>query len=401
MSQLPDFRDPEFLRGHIRHTLDFYSPVALDPSGGCFHFFKDDGTVYDRHTRHLVSSARFVFNHAAAWLEFGRPQDLQAVRHTLSFLHQAHFQADTGGYAWLIDWPSGRVLDPTQHAYGLAFVLLAHAHALRAGVAEAEQGLVSTFELLERRFWDAGQGLYADEADAQWVLSGYRGQNANMHACEAMLAAHEATGQDRYLQRAALLADGICLRQAQRCGGLIWEHYDAQWQPDWQYNRHHRGNIFRPWGYQVGHLSEWAKLLLILERHHPMDWLLPRAIELFDAAWHQGWDATHGGLVYGFDPDGQVCDADKYHWVQAETLAAAGLLHLRTGDSRYAQIHDQVWAYAWRHFVDHRHGAWYRILTPDNRPYSDEKSPAGKTDYHSMGACHDLLAAQRWHKRTP
>jgi mannose/cellobiose epimerase-like protein (N-acyl-D-glucosamine 2-epimerase family) len=42
--------------------------------------------------------------------------------------------------------------------------------------------------------------------------------------------------------------------------------------------------------------------------------------------------------------------------------------------------------------VDHRHGAWYRILTPDNRKISDEKSPAGKTDYHTMGACHEVLA---------
>ena len=45
----------------------------------------------------------------------------------------------------------------------------------------------------------------------------------------------------------------------------------------------------------------------------------------------------------------------------------------------------------WQHFVDHEHGAWYRILDADNRKYSDEKSPAGKTDYHTMGACHDVL----------
>ena len=42
---------------------------------------------------------------------------------------------------------------------------------------------------------------------------------------------------------------------------------------------------------------------------------------------------------------------------------------------------------------DHRRGAWYRILTHDNRKLSDEKSPAGKTDYHTMGACHEVLTA--------
>ena len=41
----------------------------------------------------------------------------------------------------------------------------------------------------------------------------------------------------------------------------------------------------------------------------------------------------------------------------------------------------------------HRHGAWYRILSQDNRKLSDEKSPAGKTDYHTMGACYEVLRA--------
>ena len=31
--------------------------------------------------------------------------------------------------------------------------------------------------------------------------------------------------------------------------------------------------------------------------------------------------------------------------------------------------------------------------SPDNRKLSDAKSPAGKTDYHTMGACHEVLLA--------
>lgn len=144
-----------------------------------------------------------------------------------------------------------------------------------------------------------------------------------------------------------------------------------------------------------------AKLLLILERHRPANWLLPRARELFAAATEHGWDASHGGLFYGFAADEShpsrgkyiVCDSDKYFWVQAESIAAAALLALRTGEGGYWDWYDRLWAYSWRHFVDHEHGAWYRILTRDNRKYSDEKSPAGKTDYHTMGACHEVLAA--------
>jgi mannose/cellobiose epimerase-like protein (N-acyl-D-glucosamine 2-epimerase family) len=391
----PDFRSRKFLLDHIEHTMAFYHPRAIDPRGGFFHFFRDDGTIYDAHTRHLVSSTRFVFNYAMAYRQFGRSEYRDAVAHGVDFLRRVHRNPGTGGYAWLLG--KDGVLDGTNHCYGLAFVLLAYAHALRAGIGEARGYLSETFELMERRFWSAEAGLYADEASPDWTrLSPYRGQNANMHSCEALLAAFEATGEQRYLARAGVVARNVTVRQAALAHGLIWEHYHADWSVDWNYNRDDKTNIFRPWGYQPGHLTEWAKLLLILERHRAhlesdAGWLLPRAAELFDAALERAWDQEFGGICYGFAPDGSISDGDKYFWVQAESLAAAALLAARTGQDQYWNWYDRIWAYSWQHFVDHRYGAWYRILTRDNRKYSDEKSPAGKTDYHTMGACYEVL----------
>jgi len=390
----PDFRSPTFLREHVAHTLAFYRDRNADPTGGFFHCFRDDGTVFDPHTRHLVSSARFVFNHAMAYRHFGDAADQHWVRHGLRFLQQAHRQPG-GGYAWVLDWRDGRarVVDGANHCYGLAFVLLAHAHALMAGVEEARDGLEATFELMEKRFWHAPHRLYADEAAEDWTLSPYRGQNANMHACEAMIAAFEATGEARYFERAEVLAESVTLVLASKAERLVWEHYRQDWSVDWDYNREDRTNIFRPWGYQVGHLTEWAKLLMQLDRLKPASWRRTRARHFFDTAMARGWDDAHGGLVYGFGPDGKVCDADKYFWVQAESFAAAAWLAVGTGDAAYWSWYDGIWAYAWKHFVDHGHGAWYRILTPDNRKLTDEKSPPGKTDYHTMGACYDVLRA--------
>ena len=247
---MPKFRSPEFLTGHILHTLAFYEPVSRDSSGGFFHFFKDDGTVYDRRTRHLVSSTRFVFNHAIAYRRFGRPDDLAAARHGLAFVQHAHARPG-GGYAWQIDWHDARAIvqDDTNHCYGLAFVLLAHAHALVAGIGEARAGLAQTWELMEQRFWEPQHALYADEASADWHVKPYRGQNANMHACEAMLAAFEATQDARYLDRALTLAESITGRQAALADGLVWEHYREDWSVDWDYNRGDKSNIFRPWGF--------------------------------------------------------------------------------------------------------------------------------------------------------
>ncbi|MFP5389960.1 MAG: AGE family epimerase/isomerase [Gammaproteobacteria bacterium] len=395
---LPDFRSRATLLDHIRHTKAFYDPRCVDPSGGFYHFYKDDGTVYDAHTRHLVSSTRFVFNYAMAYRQFGEQADLQRMRHALAFLRDAHRNPASGGYAWELRWQDGRatVLDATNHCYGLAFVVLAYSHALMAGVEEARAHVAETFELMERHFWESQHGLYADEATADWQVGSYRGQNANMHACEALITAFEATGEVRYLHRAETLARNIAVRQAALADNMVWEHYNSDWSVDPDYNRHDSTNIFRPWGYQPGHLTEWAKLLLILERHQAhlagdSSWLAPRAAELFDAALSKAWDHQHGGIHYGFAPDGSICDAHKYFWVQAESFAAAALLAERTGESRYWDWYQKIFAYSWEHFVDHQHGAWYRILAADNSKMTDEKSPAGKTDYHTMGACYEVL----------
>jgi mannose/cellobiose epimerase-like protein (N-acyl-D-glucosamine 2-epimerase family) len=391
----PDFHLPETILAHVRHTLDFYHPRSVDLTGGFFHFLKDDGSVFDAHTRHLVSSTRHVFIWAMAARHFAdSPAYKDNLRHALDFLRKVHRNPTTRGYVWELRWNQGRaeVLDDTNHCYGLAFVLLAYAHALLAGIEEAREWIDETFLLMEDHFWEPAVGLYADEADANWHLSDYRGQNANMHAVEACLAAFEATGNTRLLDRAVLLADKVTRCLSSLTDGLmVWEHYHRDWSVDWDYNRRDSSNIFRPWGYQPGHFTEWAKLLLIIERHHALPWLLPRAEALFTRAVGRAWDAQYGGLFYGFGPDYEICDARKYHWVQAETLAAAALLAQRTGKAIYSEWYDQLWAYCWRCWIDHDHGAWFRLLTRDNVSMTDEKSPAGKVDYHSMGSCYEIL----------
>src|ERR1700761_678505 len=145
---LPQVRSREFLLDHIRRTMVFYHPRCIDPAGGFFHFFKDDGTVYDRQTRHLVSSTRFVFNYAMAWNQFRKPEYLEAAKHGLAFLREAHRDPASGGYAWVLH--GGVPQDRTNYCYGLAFVMLAYAKGVAAGIAGARVWLDETWELMEQ-----------------------------------------------------------------------------------------------------------------------------------------------------------------------------------------------------------------------------------------------------------
>ncbi len=401
-----DFYSAQVLRDHVQHTLAFYVDRAIDPSGGCYHYFLNDGKVYDTHSRHLVSSTRFVFVWAMAARHFSDPRYLAHARHAVNFLRSAHFNADSGGYAWELQWRDGRaqVTDQTHHCYGLAFVLLAYAHAVMAGIEEARPWLYEVFATLEHRFWQNEHHLYADEADAHWRLSPYRGQNANMHMTEACLAAYEATADAQFLDRAETVAkaviQGLARQGEGELKGLLWEHYHDDWTIDWAYNKGDSRNIFRPWGYQPGHFTEWAKLLVLLAQHRPQEWLLPSAEFLFQTALTRAWDEQHGGLYYGFAPDGAICFPEKYHWVQCETLASAAVLGAHTNNPQYWIWYERLWQYCWTHWVDHQHGAWFRLLSRDNRHVTEEKSPAGKVDYHTTGACYEMMRALAARRQT-
>ena len=100
MEQIPgklDFESEDFLTAHVEEILAFYEPVAFDKNGGFFQHFLDDGTVYDRETRHLVSSTRFVFNYANAFLQTGRAHYREWAAHGLRYL-ETHHRTEAGHF---------------------------------------------------------------------------------------------------------------------------------------------------------------------------------------------------------------------------------------------------------------------------------------------------------------
>lgn len=386
----PDFESSVFLIEHVESILAFYEPNVFDETGGFFQHFKDDGSIYDADTRHLVSSTRFVFNYVNAYQKTGRAHYREWAEHGFAYLQSHHLQAD-GQYIWQ---RKGDVIeDGRAMAYGHAFVMLAASYAARLNIAGAKEVIGNIWDFMETHFWESDFNAYADEKDDSLsLLDPYRGQNANMHTVEALIAAYETTKDVRYLERADCVAKQFCVTLAAAADGQIWEHYTQDWQQDWDYNIDKPDDLFKPWGFQPGHQVEWAKLLLQLDALSPKDWYLDVARQLFDTAMKKGWDKTYGGLVYGYAPDGSFADAHKYFWVQAEAFAAAWRLYKRTGLRQYREDYNRLWVFSWDHLVDHKYGAWYRIVSQDGKWVEPWKSPAGKVDYHTMGACWDVLA---------
>ena len=134
-----------------------------------------------------------------------------------------------------------------------------------------------------------------------------------------------------------------------------------------------------------------GKLLLQLNEIEGDEWYISQASKLFDLAMEYGWDTDFGGIVYGFAPDGSFADDHKYFWVHAEAFAAAYRLYVATNDKKYLAWYEKIWGYSWEYLIDHVYGAWFRIRDRRGQAIDNLKSPMGKVDYHTLGACWDVI----------
>lgn len=279
--------------------------------------------------------------------------------------------------------------DGSKQAYGHAFVMLAASSAVVARIPGAPELLDMAMAVMEGHFWDETVGMVVDEWNRDFSeLEDYRGANANMHTVEAFLAAGDVTGDRKWHVRAGRIARRV-VDFARSTRWRIPEHFTAVWEPILDYNRDRPAEPFRPYGATVGHAMEWARLLIAVDEAlgaEAPDGLGGAAIALYDQAINDGW-AVDGadGFVYTTDWDGRPVVHARMHWVVAEAICTATVLHRVTGEERYAADLQRWWDYADRHLIDHERGSWRHELDGSNQPASE--TWPGKPDvYHAYQA---------------
>ena len=244
--------------------------------------------------------------------------------------------------------------------------------------------------MIEQRFWEEETGRCRESWDAAWHADEpYRGANSNMHLVEAFLAAFDATGDRVWAERALRIAHFFVHEVAAPRDWRLPEHFTPDWQVVADYNTDDRAHPFRPYGVTVGHVLEWARLLVHVEAAlpDPPSWLLADAEAMFAAAVARGWsvDGTEG-FVYTLDYDDTPVVRSRMHWVVAEAISAAAVLGQRTGDERYEHWYRTWWDHAATYFVDTVQGSWHHELDPPLAP-PPGGTWSGKPDvYHAYQA---------------
>jgi sulfoquinovose isomerase len=363
--------------------LAFYEPDLIDAKGGFANLDARGRPLASDRVRSLHETTRMVHCFAIAHL-LGRPGAADIVDHGLQAIRERHRDAKHGGYFWSFDDDGPRERDKL--AYGHAFVLLAGASAKCVGHPDADALLADVAQVLETRFWDKTHGASAEEFHEDWSsFSDYRGQNANMHLTEALMAAFEATGDASFLAKADSIVDLILRRSAAGSNWRVPEHYRS----DWTVDRDYKGSdMFRPYGVTPGHALEWTRLALQLWAlgGRRLAWLPDAARGLFARALAEGWDQTQGGIYYTLEWSGAPRVRDRLWWPVCEGIGAATFLGALDHGADVEAWYRRLWDFTARHFIDRRDGGWLPQLDDSLKPIDGYF--VGKPDlYHALQAC--------------
>ncbi|WP_108395829.1 AGE family epimerase/isomerase [Devosia submarina] len=374
----------QYLMRQANNLFDFFVQASINPKGGFFEL-DDEGKPLggDNPARQIHVTTRMVHCAAIGSL-LGRPGSDEVVDHGMRYVWEHHRDAKHGGYAWGVN--NDGISDGSKQAYGHAFVLLAASSAKLVGHPLADQVLADVTGVINAKFWDEERGAVRDEYNQDWSeLLPYRGQNANMHMTEALMAAFEATGDRKYLGKAERIAELIILKNAVPLGHRVAEHFDDNWVLDKEY----QGNeMFRPSGTTPGHWLEWSRLLFQLWAlgDKRLSWMTDAARNLFRQSIDLGWDQAHGGFFYTLDWDNKPMMREKLWWPVSEAIGAAAVLSTHDRDDYFQGWYRKLWDYAENHVIDHQRGGWLSELKEDLTPTS--RLFVGKPDiYHALQAC--------------
>lgn len=380
-----------WLASQTDELFAFYERGVADQEQGGFHWLDDTGRPMPGKGKPLWLAARMVHCFSIGVL-LGRPGCAPLVEHGLAHLTDGPLRDRRhGGWRWHVG-ADGDPVDGSKQAYGQAFVLLAACSAAQAGF-DTEPLRAEVLAVLEERFWSGTEQMYVDAWDETFAaLDPYRGQNANMHLAEALMATAEVTGDSEHLPRVEAIATRLIREATAGNGGRLPEHFDADWWPDLDYNRDRPDDPFRPYGSTVGHWLEWSRLLLQMVAVSSAgttggepSWATEAAVRLFERAVAEAWDDERGGFAFTVDWDGRVLDTDRYHWVIAEAIGAACYLYRATEDPAYAAWYERCWDFAASTTIDEVHGGWCHQLDSHHRP--SDTVWQGKPDlYHALQA---------------
>ncbi len=376
------------------NLLPFWRERSVDNAhGGFVAEMASDGTVREGTPRGLILNSRLLWTFAALYRRLGQERDLELARHAFDVLESGFRDRENGGYFWQVD-VDGRALDRSKKIYGQAFCTYAFSEfSLATGEPEPLAAARELFHLIERHAHDSENGGYIEARAADWSAASdlrlsakdmdtAKSMNTHLHLLEAYTNLYRAwpdsTVATRLDELIGIFGRHIITRDAD--DRHLQHFFDEAWNPCSD-TRIYGHDIEAAWL-----LSEATEVLGDKELEATVRlW----AIELARTTLVQAIDAD-GGLAFE-GRGGEVVNADRDWWCQAEAVVGFWHVFELTGEPAFADAAVRIWRFIDRHLVDRNRGEWFwRVRADGTVDENEPKVSEWKGPYHTVRMCLEM-----------
>lgn len=345
----------------FEETLPLWSTAGVDRRyGGFYEALSLHGEPIEKIKRTRTMARQIYAFSVAKEMGWDGPAN-ELIGHGLQFM-TANGRNSEGGWVKTF-YPDGGVLDATQDCYDQSFMLLALAHAYRAGHGEALQLAQESFAFIDANLADrSGAGFYDTPSDKD-NPEAMRHSNPHMHLLEAFLAWYSVTGEKKYLQRASTIVSLFRIRFFDAESWTLGEYFTAQWQrPEGE-----KGDWTEP-----GHHFEWASLLAIYARYSGEHDVVRLARKLYSSAVANGLNRSTGLAYNAVSRHGLPIDCRSRSWPQTEAIKAAIALDGNGGPDLKPEIEARVGRLFRWHIEPAPKGLWIDKIDENGRARSED-----------------------------
>ncbi|MCD6347179.1 MAG: AGE family epimerase/isomerase [Bacteroidales bacterium] len=362
-----------YREGLLSDTLPFWIKYSVDREYGGFTFMLDrDGSLMDT-DKGVWQQGRFTWLLATLYNQWEqRPKWLELAKHGIEFIDKHGF--DTDGRMFFHLDQAGNPIRKRRYIFSETFAAIAYAaYAKASGESWAADKALDLWKLVMHTLHTPGL--------MQPKFTANRESKGLAIPLTLLITAQELRlniGDHGFSDAIDTLMERIQLHWMKPEFSAVLESVGL----NGEFIDHFDGRMLNP-----GHSIELAWFILRESEYRNNDKEIRRlGLTILDWMWQWGWDTEYGGITYfkdvkGFPPQEYWHDM-KFWWPHNEAIIASLMAYRLSGEKKYADMHEQVHKWTYKHFPDPEYGEWYGYLHRDGRISIPSKGNLWKGPFH-------------------
>lgn len=357
--------------------VDFWTKYSVDEKyRGYLCGFERDGELFFE-DKSVWQQGRSLWMFSKLYNEFGGKKEwLDAARSGYDFINKYCF--DETGHMYFRVTRDGRPLVVRRYYFSEAFAIMGYAEYYKAtGDEEVKRRAVELYDRMLTYY--TTPGYFPPKVNPETRSN--RGHSIVMIMLNVSQCMREIDDDPKYNE---MISDSIAKIQ----GMFIREDKKVLLETvgkNGEFLDTPEGRFINP-----GHSMETAWFLMKEAVERKDNALMEQAIRVTEWSLERGWDKEQGGIFYFVDLDNHpVISLEwdmKLFWVHCEAMIALTYAYLYTGDEKYTEWFERIFAYACEHFADPGHPEWFGHLHRDGTPIAYIKGSDWKGPYHNVRA---------------